>query len=160
MKAITDTWFECKIKHDVTLEDGSTKPQKVPYIVNAFSFTEAEAKINQEISAYMSAFEINDIKKATFNEVFFDDTDALADKWYKVKVTFIFADEKTGKEKPHPVNYLVQAADFNCALKNVNTIMSTNLGNWSVDSISVTKILDVFYGTGSKNIDDKPEYEQ
>lgn len=161
MKVITDTWFECKVKYDKTLEDGTTKSVPEPYVVNALSFTEAEAKIMEEASAFISGvFEVTDIKKAKYVEVFFDDTDATADKWYRAKVAFIFLDEKTAKERKNIVPYLVQASSFTKAVENINNVMSKNLGDYTIDTVSETKILDVFFGVGSKKEDDKPEYEQ
>lgn len=161
MKVITDTWFECKVKYDKTQEDGSTKPATEPYVVNAFSFTEAEAKLIEEVSAYISGeFEVTDIKKTKYSELFFDDIDAEADKWYRAKVAFIFLDEKTAKEKKSRVTYLVQASCFAKAVENLNSVMSKNLGDYAIETISETSILDVFYGVGSKQKDNKPEYEQ
>lgn len=161
MKVITDTWFECKVKYDKPQEDGSTKPVNEPYVVNALSFTEAEAKIMEEVSAYISgAFEVTDIKKAKYGEVFFDDTDSAADKWYRARVAFIFLDEKTAKEKKNKVPYLVQASCFTKAVENLNSVMSKNLGDYAIDTVSETNILDVFFGVGKNVTDEKPEYEQ
>ena len=41
-------WFECKIKYEKTMENGLTKPVTEPYLVDALSFTEAEARIIEE----------------------------------------------------------------------------------------------------------------
>lgn len=66
---------------------------------NALSFTEAEKRIMEEMSSYISgAFEVSDIKKARYKEVVFDDADS-SDKWYKVKVQYITARRKNGKRE-------------------------------------------------------------
>ena len=39
------TWFEVKIRYDKTMDDGQLKAIDELYVVDAFTFTEAEAKI-------------------------------------------------------------------------------------------------------------------
>lgn len=99
MRSRTSTWFECKIRYEKTMEDGSQKKVTEQYVVDALSFTEAEASIIEEMSSYISGeFEVKDIKKAAYGEIFFSDSPS-ADRWYKAKLQFITIDEKTEKEK-------------------------------------------------------------
>lgn len=64
MRSRTTTWFECKIRYEKTMEDGTQKKVTETYTVDALSFTEAEASIIEEMSAYISGeFEVRDIKK-------------------------------------------------------------------------------------------------
>ena len=44
------TWFECKVRYEKTLENGMNKKVTEPYLVDALSFTEAEARIIEEVS--------------------------------------------------------------------------------------------------------------
>ena len=37
-------WFECKVSYEKMLENGMQKKVTEPYLVDALSFTEAEAK--------------------------------------------------------------------------------------------------------------------
>lgn len=72
MRSITATWFECKIRYEKTTEDGLQKKVTEQYVVDALSFSEAEKRIIEEMSAYISgALEITDVKKAQYKEVFF-----------------------------------------------------------------------------------------
>ena len=48
------TWFTCKISYEKTLENGMNKKVTEPYLVDALSFTEAEARIIEEIAPYAS----------------------------------------------------------------------------------------------------------
>lgn len=41
-------WFECKVRFDKMMENGSVKRVTEAYLVDALSFTEAEARIIQE----------------------------------------------------------------------------------------------------------------
>ena len=43
------TWFECKIRYEKVMENGMNKKVTEPYLVDALSFTEAEARIIEEI---------------------------------------------------------------------------------------------------------------
>jgi hypothetical protein len=61
---MSTTWYECKIKYR-TDETGGQKITTEPYLVDALSYTEAESRINEEMSAYISEeFKITNIKVA------------------------------------------------------------------------------------------------
>ena len=157
MRSRSAMWFECKIRYEKVMEDGLQKKVNENYVVDALSFSEAETRITEEMSAYISGeFEVADIKKAAFKEVFFTD-DNIADKWYKAKLQFITIDEKTEKEKRSTVTYLVQAGSMNGAMKNIDEVMDGTMIDYVVASIAETTIMDV-YEYGKSN--DKPEYEQ
>ena len=157
MRSRTAMWFECKIRYEKVTEDGLQKKVNENYVVDALSFSEAETRVTEEMSSYISGeFEVADIKKAAYNEVFFTD-DNIADKWYKAKLQFITIDEKTEKEKRSTVNYLVQAGSMNGAMKNIDEVMGGTMIDYVVSSVAETTLMDV-YEYGKKN--DKPEYEQ
>ena len=46
------TWFECKIRYEKTMENGMNKKVTEPYLVDALSFTEAEARIIEEMTLF------------------------------------------------------------------------------------------------------------
>ena len=86
MRSRTADWFETKIRFEKTMEDGLQKKVTEQYTVDALSFTEAEKSIIEEMSAYISGeFEVADIKKSSYKEVFFSEADS-DDRWYKAKV--------------------------------------------------------------------------
>ena len=110
MRSRTATWFECKIRYEKTMEDGMQKKVTEAYVVDAPSFSEAEERIIEEMSSYISGeFNVTDIKKAPYGEIFFSDQE-MADRWYKAKLQFITLDEKTEKEKRSNVSYLVEGS--------------------------------------------------
>jgi len=159
MRSRTATWFECKIRYEKVMEDGLQKKVTETYVVDALSFSEAEERIIEEMSSYISGeFDVADIKKAPYKEIFFSD-DELADRWYKAKLQFITIDEKTEKEKRSSVNYLCQAGSFNGAVKNVEEVMGTTMIDYVIASIAETTIMDVYEYAKTKK-DDKPEYDQ
>lgn len=159
MRSRTAIWFECRIRYEKTMEDGMQKKVTENYVVDALSFSEAEERITEEMSSYVSGeFDVADIKIAPYAEVFFADND-IADKWYRAKLAFITIDEKTQKEKRSSINYLINAGSLNGAVKNIDEVMSQSMVDYLIVSVNETTIMDVFeYKKKEKN--DKPEYEQ
>ncbi len=90
-------WFECKVSFEKIMENGIQKKVTEPYLVDALSFTEAEARIIEEIRPFVSGeFTVTDIKRARLSELFLNET---GDRSFKSKVTFIPFDKKTEAEK-------------------------------------------------------------
>ena len=115
-----------------------------PYVLDALSFTEAEARIIEEMSSYISGeFEVVEIDRCAFKEIFFSDMEG-ADKWYKAKLQFITIDEKTAKETKTSVYYLVQAGSFEGARKNIDEVMGATMIDYKIAAVSETSIMDVF----------------
>ena len=158
MRSRTAIWFECKIQYEKTMEDGLQKKVTESYTVDALSFTEAEKRIMEEMSSYISGeFTIKDIKIAPYKEIFFSDEE-MADRWYKAKLQFITIDE-TEKEKRTAVNYLVQAGTLKGAVGNIDAVMGGTMIDYVIASVAETTLMDVFEYNKTK-VDDKPEYEQ
>ena len=146
------TWFECKVRYDKTLESGMQKKVTEPYLVDALSFTEAEARIIKEITPFINGeFEVANIKKARINEMFFDEA---GDKWWRCKVNFITHDEKSGNEKKTASTMMVQASDLKQALETLTAGMAGTLADYEVASIAETTIMDVYPYTAD---DDQPQ---
>ena len=138
------TWFECKIQYEKTIENGMTKKITEPYLVDALSFTEAEARIIEEMTPFITGeFSVTDIKRANYAELFYSE-DASADRWFKAKLQFITLDEKTGKEKKTSTLILVQAADFHQALKNLDEGMKGTMADFVIASLQETPLMDVY----------------
>lgn len=160
MRSRTTNWFLCKIRYEKTMEDGLQKKVTEQYVVDALSFTEAEARIMEQMSAYISGeFEVVEIDRCQFHEVFFSDEE-YADKWYKAKLQFITIDENTEKEKRSNVNYLVQAGSFEGARKNIDEVMGGTMIDYVINTIKETDIMDVFEYVATKQEENHPEYEK
>ena len=137
-------WFECKVKHDKTMEDGLIKTVTDTYLVDAISFTEAEKRFIEEIEPFMiGEFIVTDIKRARLSELM-ESEDLTDDKWFKARVAYIKLDEKKGTEKRTVQSILIQAKDFRTSLKNLEQGMRGTLGDWAIVSITETKIMDIF----------------
>jgi hypothetical protein len=143
------------MKYEKVQENGMQKKVTEQYVVDALSFSEAEARIMEEMASYISGeFEVANINPAPFNEIFFTD-DETADKWYKAKLQFITIDEKTEKKKRSNVTYLVQAGSLEGARKNIDEVMGTTMIDYVIAGVNETPIMDVFEYTKSE----KPEFE-
>lgn len=137
-------WFECKIKYEKTMENGLVKKVTEPYLVDALSFTEAEKRIIDEVSPFMTGeFEVADIKRARYAE-FFETAEESADSWFRAKLTFITLDEKSGKEKKSSQNVLIQAADLRGAIARLDEGMKGSMLDYVISSVTETAIMDVF----------------
>ena len=135
-------WIECKIKIDKTTADGVIKTSTENYLVDALSFTEAEARITEEMQPYISGeFKVDSVKRVRVSEMFFDET---GDRWYKAKVNFVTLDEKKGVEKRTASYMYVQATEFSKALQNLMEGMKGTMSDFEVASITETTLLDVF----------------
>ena len=148
-------WFVCKVRYEKTMENGMQKKVTEPYLVDALSFTEAEARIIEELTPFISGeFTVSDIKRANYNEVFTSDEES-ADRWFECKIFFITLDEKSGAEKKTASKMLVQASDLRDAIKKLDEGMKGTMADYSAVNVKETAIMDVYpYNAGS---DEKSE---
>ena len=147
-------WFECKVKYDKMMENGMQKKVSEPYLVDALSFTEAEARIIKEMTPFISGdFSVANIKRANISELFMDET---GDKWYKCKVNFITLDEKSGAEKRTASYMLAQASDLQRALENLLEGMKGTMADFEVASVTETPIMDIYPYATAEGSPSKP----
>ncbi len=142
-------WFECKVRYD-KLQEGGTAVKKVTetFLVDALSFTEAEARIIEERTPYISGeFSVTAVKRTKIAEIFYDDS---GDKWYQVKWLITTIDEKAAaagkpvQEKKVAVLNLVQASSLQGALETFLEGMKQTMADFEIAAINETPILDVY----------------
>ena len=151
---MTGNWYECRVKFEKVIENGTQKKVTEAYLVDALSFTEAENRIIEEMKPYITGeFEVTAVKKEKIAEIFIDPN---GDRWYKAKVIYISLDEKSGVEKKTSQNMLVQANDFQQALSNLTKGMRDTMSDWEVNTIAETTLMDVF-GLVAKTKEEKNE---
>ena len=135
-------WFECKVSYEKMLENGMQKKVTEPYLVDALSFTEAEARIIEEIRPFITGeFTVTDIKRARLSELFFNEN---GDRFYKIKVYFITLDEKSGAEKKTAAQMLAQATTLKEAIAVLEDGMKGTLADYTIASVTETQLMDVF----------------
>lgn len=137
-------WFRAKIRYEKTAENGMNKRVSENYLVDALSFTEAEARIINEVTPFISGeFTVTDLKRENISELFSSEADK-DDRWYKIKVAFVTLDEKSGKERKSYSYMLVQSSDTASAEKMLHERMKGTLSNCEVTEVKETNIIDVY----------------
>lgn len=157
MKSRISKYYEVKIQYHKMQEDGKEKKVTEQYVVEALTFTEAESRIIEEMTPYISGeFDVVSEKIAPYNEIFLSDrTDD--DKWFISKVGFITLDERTDKEKKQTFRYLVQAATSELALDYTKEMFSHGMSDYSIEAVQDTPTLDVFLYEVKKDVVETPE---
>lgn len=145
------TWFECRIRYEKVMENGMQKKVTEPYLVDALSFTEAEARIIEEMTPFISGeFAVKGVKLAGYSELFPSEEES-ADRWFKCKLAFITLDDKSGAEKKTSTQVLVEAADLRDAVKKLDEGMKGTMADYQIASVSETPIMDVYPYTSPDN---------
>ena len=167
--------YECGVRFDKMMENGTVKKVTELYLVDALTFTEAEARITSEIAPYISGeFDIVTIKRTNYSEIVYDrfslnsEADAkyqkltqansqasdVADKWFKAKLNFITIEEKSGREKKTPCHYIINAGSINAAHDTLVSSMKGTMADYEIVTLDETRIMDVYVysADGSKSL--------
>lgn len=135
-------WFECKVRYDKLQENGAVKKVTEAYLVDAVSFTEAEARITEEETPFISGeFSVSAVKRTKIAEIFWNEA---GDRYYLVKCAFITIDEKTAAEKKSNSLILVQASDFKNAYDTFMDCMKDTMADFEIVQINETPYMDVY----------------
>ena len=137
-------YFLSTVRYEKTMENGLNKTVSEQYLFDALSFTEAEARTIEELKPYISGeFSIPQIVKPRISELMLSE-DVSADRYYKVKVSFITLDEKSGAEKKTNSFILVQASDFKNAYDRFIEGMKGSMSDYEIVSIVETMIMEYY----------------
>lgn len=132
-------WFLGSLKYEKVMENGKERKVTEKYLIDALSVTEAEARLIEEMSPFISGdFSIKAVVDTKYAEVVPSDNEA-DDIWFKCKLGYITLDEKTTT-----TNMLVQAADLRQAVKNLDEHMKGTMADYRIESVSDSKIMDVY----------------
>jgi hypothetical protein len=133
-------WYICKIKIDRVQEDGTFKKITEPYLINAMSYTEVEARMAEFLASETTEYKFTSISKANISDIFINEG---AEKWYKAKVSFVSLDEAAGKEKKINQFMLIQSIDFQHATEALLKEFKNFTVPYDIHSLTETAILDV-----------------
>ena len=144
MKSRVSKFYEVKIQYQKTLEDGREKKVSEQYVVESLSFTEAEARIIEEMTPYISGeLDVVSEKIASYNEILISDS-LNDDKWFISKVSLITIDEKIAKENKTSKRLLIQADTSQTALEYTKKLFDSSMTEFSIDAVQDTPTLEVF----------------
>ena len=137
-----NTWFTVKVKYTKQLENGEFKRVSEPYLLAAMTFTDAEARIYEELGALIRGeFTVTNIARTDFHDIFhYEDSFT----WYKVKVAYESMDADSEKKKKISQNFLVSASSVKEAYERIHDSLSTMLVDFVVPSITLSPIVDIF----------------
>lgn len=138
-----NNWFECKVKY-VKVDDTSGKEKKVTetFLVDAMTFTEAEARTITELEQMISGeFLITDISRSNITETYPNDD---GDRWFKAKVTFMDVDEASGNERLTNNYMLVEANTVDHAYSCLEEKLMDVLIPYKIPAVSESPIVEIF----------------
>ena len=146
-----NNWFICKVKYSKVDERGSEKKVTEAYLIDAMTYTEAEARLNTNLEEFISGeFVLHAISKANFTDVFpFEDGDI----WYKCKVSYVDIDEKSEKEKKVTNYMLVLASNIKDAVDKLDESLSTMIVPYDILSVQDSNIFDIFPYKPSESVE-------
>lgn len=134
-------YFEVQAKHLQQQDNGLIKVVKTLLLIDALSFTEAEARITEEL-AQSRELVVTTIKRSNIAEVV---EVGDSDLWFKVKVTYTTADEDSDKEKKVSLYLLVNAFDVTEAKERTEEHLKEMLVPFEVPSVVETKFVGVLH---------------
>ena len=138
------TWFEAKVKYMKTNAEGRAAKVTEGYLLDAVTYTEAEARVVREMESVISGeYYLTSLKKSNITEIV-SSQDETDDRWYKAKVCFMDADEVSGKEKSSPIYFLVAAHNMDSALEHLKDNLASYSVDWEICSLSDTNFMDVY----------------
>ncbi len=137
-----NNWFTVKVKYTKQLDNGALKRVSEPYLLAAMTFTDAEARIYEELGQIIRGeFNVVGISRTEIHDIFaYDD----ADVWYKCKVRYESMDADTEKAKKVNQNFLVSAESVKQAYERIQESLSTLMVDFEIPSIIVSPIIEIF----------------
>ena len=138
-------WFECKVSYERQADSMGMKKVSESYLVDALSFTEAEARIIKEVPPFVSVgeLEVVNIRRARIAELFLSENPEH-ERFYRAKVNFITIDEKSGTEKKTAATMIVQSDALLSAATDLAAQLDGQMAAYEIASITDTQILDVY----------------
>ena len=131
-----------KVKYTKQLENGSFKRVTEPYLLAAMTFTDAEARIYEELGSIIRGeFNVVGIVRTEIHDIFFYED---ADVWYKIKLSYESMDADSEKAKKVSQNFLVTAHSIKEAYDRIKESLATLMVDFEIPIISVSPIVEVF----------------
>lgn len=137
-----NNWFTVKVKYTKQLENGALKRVSEPYLLAAMTFTDAEARIYEELgSVIRGEFAVTGIARTEIHDIFaYDD----AEVWYKAKVKYENFDADSEKSKKVTQNFLVSAHSVKEAYERLQESLQGLMVDFEIPSIIVSPIVEIF----------------
>ena len=152
------SWFTVKLKYTKQLDNGTLKRVTEPYLIAAMTFTDAEARIYEELgNAIRGEFMVAGIARTEIHNIFPVDGSNV---WYKCKVSYESTDDEGGKNKKINQYFLTEGSSVQEACENLNANLSDLMVDYKVLSVAESPIIEIFPASEAKEVSaDAPEKE-
>lgn len=136
------SWMQVKVKYTKQLDNGALKRVTEPYLLAALSFTDAEARIYEELGSIIRGeFHVVAIQRVEYHDIFaYDDSDV----WYKCKISYESMDADSERTKKVTQNFLVGAHSVKEASERIKEALSTLMVDFTIKSVIESPIVDIF----------------
>ena len=137
-----NNYFTVKVKYSKQLDNGAIKRVTEPYLLAAMSFTDAEARIYQELGDVIRGeFTVTAISRTDIHDIFvYDDEDVF----YKCKVVYDNIDADGSKAKKVSQIFLVTADSVAQAHERIKESLLGLMVDFEIPSIVVSPIVEIF----------------
>jgi Domain of unknown function (DUF4494) len=146
------SWYLGKIKYQQEQENGALKSISEAYLVDAVSYTDAEARLYGVVADNTPDFQISSLTRMKLSDVFYFEEDGTAsrggEKWFKCKTFYVSIDDSKGaanvKEKKIVSFMLVNADSPKQAIERIEKSLATMLIPYEITDVNLTPILEVY----------------
>ncbi|WP_128544165.1 DUF4494 domain-containing protein [Larkinella soli] len=135
------SWYQGKIRYQLQDPTGKLKTINETYLLDAVSYTDAEARLYKEVAANTPDFTVTSITRMRLADLFHFEEGG--ETWFKCKVIYVTEDDK-GREKKIVNQMLVNAENVRQAYDRIAESLKTMLIPFETTDINTTKILDIF----------------
>jgi hypothetical protein len=133
-------WMLVSVKYTKQHDDGSFKRVNEPYLIQAESFTDSEARIYAEVGEFIRGeFLVSSIKRYDVNDIFANDE---SETWFKVVLEYDSLENE--KSKRIKQSFLVSANSVDHADETIRKELKQVLTTFEIKSVVKTQIVDVF----------------
>jgi uncharacterized protein YggL (DUF469 family) len=137
-----NTLFTVKVRYTKQLDNGAFKRVTEPYILAAHTFSDAEARIYEELGSIIRGeFNVVSITRTELQDIFIYEG---FDVFYKAVVSFDSYDDDGEVKKKQKSSFLVTASSVKDANEKMKESLSGWLADYTIDAVAVTPVADFF----------------
>lgn len=135
-------WNTVKVKYTKQLDNGALKRVNESYLVAAMSFTDAEARIYEELGQMIRGeFSVTNITPIELQDLF---TYSDCGEFFRCRVSYENIDADTEKAKRHRATFLVEAQTVKQATERMNEMLEGMISGYRLEEVKESKIVDIF----------------
>lgn len=137
-----NNWFISGVKYTKQFEDGTLKRVTEKYLIQASSFTDAEARIYEKVGEFIRGeFSVKTVSIKNIQDIFvYEDSHV----YYDAKIEYVSVDADNGKEKKVKNDFLVEANNIKQAYDRIQESLSDMMVSFEITSIKSSSIVDIY----------------